>query len=154
MTIAIRRYADSDWTEICRIHDAARLDELRPTVGLEAFLKLESTYENEELFAGEVWVAELDGDVVGFIAHNDEEITWTYVDPQHYRQGVASAMLRHVLDRAKGPMELEVLDGNEHARAAYESVGFVWTGTTTGKLAGNESFQATGHTLRWTPPEL
>lgn len=26
--------------------------------------------------------------------------------------------------------------------------------TTTGELAGNELFTATGHTLVWTPPQL
>ena len=153
MTIIIRRYDPQDWSAICRIHDAARLDELRPTVGLDAFLTLEQTYQNEELFEAEVWVAELNGEVAGFIANNAEEITWTYVDPQHYRKGVASAMLRHVLSQVRQAIELEVLDGNEAARATYESLGFVYQGSTTGKLAGNESFQATGHTLRWTPPK-
>ena len=43
-----------------------------------------------------------------------------------------------------------MLEGNS-ARAFYEAVGFAWQSTTTGKLAGNESFQATGHTLVWTP---
>lgn len=33
-------------------------------------------------------------------------------------------------------------------------LGFVLESTTTGKLAGNESFTATGHTLVWTPPQL
>lgn len=151
MSITIREYTDADWPEIARIHDIARLDELRPTVGLDAFLTLEQTFEEEGLFDGEVWIADLDGRVAGFIATADDEITWTYVDPALYRRGVARAMLRHVMARASGPLELEVLDGNDVARAAYEGVGFVVVATTTGKLAGNESFQATGHTMRWEP---
>ena len=151
MSITVREYADADWHEIARIHDAARLDELRPTVGLDAFLDLEATYDGEGLFDGEVWMAEMDGRVTRFIAAANDEITWTYVDPAHYRQGVARAVLHHVLARATAPIELEVLDGNDTARAAYESVGFVVTETTTGKLAGNESFVATGHTMRWEP---
>lgn len=150
--ITIRAYAASDWDALVRIHDSARLDELRDTVGLEAFLDLETTFENEGLFDGVVWVAELDGHVVGFIAIDDHEITWTYVDPQHYRRGVGRALLRFVLDSATGPVELEVLEGNAAAQSLYESVGFVVTSTKTGKLAGNESFAATGHMMTWTPP--
>jgi hypothetical protein len=40
MSIKIRAYADTDWPELSRIHDAARLDELRDSVGIDAFLTL------------------------------------------------------------------------------------------------------------------
>ena len=55
-----------------------------------------------------------------------------------------------MLARADGPVELEVLDGNG-ARDFYEALGFVLESTQTGKLAGNESFTATGHTMVWRP---
>ncbi|MHC5796061.1 hypothetical protein ACVXZ4_07865 [Lacisediminihabitans sp. FW035] len=41
---------------------------------------------------------------------------------------------------------LEVDDGT---RTFYESRGFVWSSTMTGKLTGYEDFAATGHTLVW-----
>lgn len=177
---AIRDYRDDDWDDICRIHDAARLDELRdaaifrPTdeelaapwtgpidgdasvgrerVGLEAFLTLEQTYEAEELFADEVWVAEYDGVVAGFIAASFDdgvsEITWLYVDPTLRRRGIARALVEHVLSRTGERSELEVLEGND-ARAFYERLGFGWRSTSTGRLAGNEDFRATGHVLVW-----
>ena len=151
MTIIVRAYDAGDWAEICRIHDAARIDELRGAGLLEAYLDLEATYENEGLFDDDVWVAELDGRLAGFIAGSQHEITWAYVDPGLYRRGVGRALVQHVLARAEGPVELEVLDGNS-ARAFYEALGFVLETTTTGKLAGNERFQATGHTLVWRPP--
>ena len=152
MGISVRPYNDADWAQICRIHDAARLDELRDSVGLEAFLTLEQTCENEELFANPVRVAELDGVVVGFVAASAEEITWIYVDPALYRRGIARAMMADVLATAGDRVELEVLEGNSSARAFYESLGFVWESSTTGKLAGNERFTATGHTLVWHRP--
>lgn len=37
----IRPYFPSDWPRLCTIHDAARLDELRLSVGEAAFLTLE-----------------------------------------------------------------------------------------------------------------
>jgi ribosomal protein S18 acetylase RimI-like enzyme len=151
VTIVVRPYEERDWDAICRVHDAARVVELTGSVGMEAFLTLEQTYENEDLFANPVWVAELDGAVAGFLAASESEITWAYVDPALFRHGIGRALVRHVLDRATGPVELEVLEGNG-ARAFYEALGFVHEGTTTGKLAGNEAFTATGHTMVWHPP--
>ena len=154
MSIGIRPYESRDWDDISRIHDAARLDELRGAGLLDAYLDLAATYENEGLFDDEVWVAESDGRVAGFLAGSigDEggEITWMYVDPALYRRGVGRALIAHFLARAGGPVELEVLDGND-ARHFYEAIGFTLESTTTGKLAGNESFTATGHTLVWRP---
>lgn len=155
VTVAIRPYEPGDWDDIRRIHDAARLDELRGAGLLEAYLDLEATYENEGLFDDEVWVAEVDGRVAGFIAGSvgadGGEITWIYVDPALYRRGVGRALVERFLSRAGGPVELEVLEGNA-ALAFYDALGFVLEKTTTGKLAGNERFTATGHTLVWRPP--
>lgn len=154
MAVDIRPYDPRDWDDISRIHDAARLDELRDAGFLGAYLDLASTYENEGLFDDEVWVAEFDGRVAGFIAGSvgeaGGEITWIYVDPQLYRRGIGRALVEHFTARAGGPVELEVLDGNR-ARAFYESLGFALESTKTGKLAGNEDFTATGHTLVWRP---
>lgn len=151
MSITVRAYEASDWDAVARIHDAARLDELGASVGVEAFLDLATTYESEGLFDGDVWVAELDGEVAGFIAFSDDEVTWTYVDPAAYRRGVGRALLRHVLARATAPVELTVLDGNDAARTLYESEGFALQQTRTGALVGNEAFTATGHIMLFTP---
>jgi ribosomal protein S18 acetylase RimI-like enzyme len=149
MTTTVRAYEHSDWDAICRVHDAARIDELRSSVGIGAFLSLADTHEAEGLFDNPVWVAEVDGALAGFISASPREITWIYVDPALYRRGIARALMKEVLSHAEDRIELEVLDGNEAARAFYESLGFVWESSTTGKLTGNESFAATGHTLVW-----
>ncbi|WP_062131026.1 GNAT family N-acetyltransferase [Demequina aestuarii] len=151
MTLAIRAYEPADWEALCRIHDAARVGELKGSVGLDAFLSLEDTYEEEELFDNPVYVAVNDGAVVGFIAASSHEITWLYVDPALQRSGIGSALVAHVLALGGDRIELEVLDGNV-ARDFYERMGFVHAGTTTGKLAGNANFTATGHTLVWHRP--
>lgn len=52
--INLRNYHPEDWDAIAVIHDLARLDELKVSVGVEAFLPLEATAENEGLFEGEV----------------------------------------------------------------------------------------------------
>ncbi|SCL18741.1 Ribosomal protein S18 acetylase RimI [Micromonospora inyonensis] len=144
----IRPYRPDDWTAIARIHDAARLDELRPTVGVAAFLSLADTAEGEGLFDGDVWVAEQSGEVVGFVAFADDEVTWLYVDPARYRQGHGRALLRHALAAAgERPVETTVLVGNDGALALYLAEGFRIEATKTGRLAGNEAFAATGHIM-------
>lgn len=152
MEIAVRPYSDGDWDAIARIHDAARLDELRDSAGVEAFLTLAQTAEAEGLFDGQLWVAEADGTVAGFLALDEDEVTWLYVDPQRYRLGVGRALLRHALAAAGPRVEVTVLDGNPAALALYRSEGFTITETRTGPLVGNETFVATGHIMHRDAP--
>ena len=146
VSVAIRPYDDADWDAIARIHDAARLDELRASVGTAAFLTLEQTAQGEGLFDGSVWVAEVEGEVAGFVALDGDEVTWLYVDPARYRQGVGRALLRHAV--AAGAREVSVLEGNSAALTLYVAEGFELIETRSGRLAGNEVFPATGHILR------
>ncbi len=37
--ILIRNYVESDWQYLCEIHDLARMDELKKSVGEAAFFK-------------------------------------------------------------------------------------------------------------------
>ncbi|MCD9901313.1 GNAT family N-acetyltransferase [Streptomyces sp. MT29] len=157
--MTVRPYRSEDWDAIARVHDTARLDELRCSVGVEAFLTLAETHEEEGLFDGELWVAEVvDGAgpepvVAGFAAFADAELTWLYVDPARQRQGIGRTLLRHVLETDDSArIECTVLAGNDNARALYESAGFVVVETKTGKLAGNERFAATGHVMEWRRP--
>jgi ribosomal protein S18 acetylase RimI-like enzyme len=145
MTLSIRRYESTDWPAIAAVHDAARLPELRMTVGEEAFLTLAETAEAEGLFDGELWVATQGDDVVGFVAFRPDEITWLYVDPSRQRQGIGRALLVHAIDRCGDVVHIEALDGNAPALALYRSVGFTLVETNSGRLAGNERFAATGH---------
>ncbi|MEU3207314.1 N-acetyltransferase [Streptomyces cyaneofuscatus] len=157
--MTVRPYRSEDWDAIARIHDTARLGELRCSVGVEAFLTLAETHEEEGLFDGDLWVAEVaDGAgpepvVAGFAAFADAELTWLYVDPARQRQGIGRVLLGHVLEADDSArIELTVLAGNDNARALYESAGFVVIETKTGKLAGNERFAATGHIMEWHRP--
>ena len=154
--VHVRAYADADWDAVARAHDAARLQELRATVGEDAFLDLAATAEEEGLFDDRVWVAaDEDGRVLGFVAYADAEVTWLYVHPDAQRRGVGRALLREALAHADAlgvpVVEVTVLDGGP-ARPLYEAEGFVLHETRTGALVGNEAFTATGHVLLRTSP--
>lgn len=144
----IRPYHPTDWARLCAIHDAARRHELAAAGLLDAFLTLEQTAENEGLFAGDVWVSESDGEVSGFVAFADDELTWLYVDPARYGQGIGRSLLRHALAACAGTLGTEVLLGNERALALYLSEGFEIVRRADGKLAGNEGFAASGWVLQ------
>lgn len=145
--ICLRKYNSKDWDAIAEIHDHARLDELNASVGTEAFLSLAATAEDEELFAGEVWLACDGRSVLGFVAFADDEVTWLYVSPDYYRQGVGRLLLRHAISRCGKTVRTSVLSGNDAALQFYLSEGFQIVETKTGRLNGNESFPATGHML-------
>lgn len=145
----VRPYRSSDWPYICDIHNAARRDELRLTVGADAYLSLEEAVGNERLFDYNLCVAVSEGTVQGFAAYCDQELAWLYVDPACYRQGVGRALVRHVVENAPGPiLEIEMLEGNEPALTLYQSEGFEVIKRLSGKLAGNEGFAATGLILQ------
>lgn len=151
MAVEIREYRPGDWDAIARAHDAARLQELAPSVGVAAFRPLAETARREGLFDEHVWVAELDREVIGFVAYAHAEVTWMYVHPDAQQRGVGRALLRHALAHAddfggEGYVSVTVLDGNP-ARKLYESEGFRLVETRRGALAGNPDFAATGHVL-------
>ena len=145
--VQLRKYQAKDWNSIADIHDRARLDELRASVGVEAFLSLANSFENEGLFEGEVWVACDNETVVGFIAFTDDEVTWLYVSPDFYRQGIGKTLLRQAIARCGSTISTSVLVGNDAALNLYLSKGFKIVETKTGKLNGNESFVASGYIL-------
>ena len=146
--ITIRPYESTDWPRLCEIHDAARFDELRATIGTDAFLTLEQTAENEGLFDYKLFVAELDNVVQGFVAYSDEELAWLYVEPACYKKGVGRALVQHAVADGSPTMKIELLEGNTPALQLYLSEGFKIIKRFEGKLAGNEDFAAVGLILQ------
>jgi ribosomal protein S18 acetylase RimI-like enzyme len=149
----LRPYSPTDWERLCLIHDAARVHELEASGLAAAFLTLEATAANERLFDGQVIVAEVEGEVCGFVAYAEGELTWLYVEPSRYKQGIGRQLLRHAIKASEGNMSTEVLVGNEPALALYLSEGFTVQRRVDGKLTGNEAFAASGYVLQRTAGE-
>lgn len=141
MSITIRNYQVSDWNAIQKIHDESRKIELK-LAGLEdAFLPLCIAAERENLFDYPgLFVAEEDGQVVGFVACSEEELAWLYIDPAHMRRGIGKRLTAYAMQMFPEIYSIEALVGNEPARALYESMGFEVTGIESGKMPGNEEF--------------
>jgi GNAT superfamily N-acetyltransferase len=69
-----------------------------------------------------VWVAEVEGRVVGYASVRDQELRMLYVDPFAQGAGVGSELLAQA--EAAGARELEVFEANGHGRRFYEDRGW------------------------------
>jgi GNAT superfamily N-acetyltransferase len=148
ITLHIRLYRPDDWNAVAAVHDRSRLDELRVSAGIEAFLSLVEIAEHENLFDGEVWVGCLGETIAGFVAFAEDEVNWLYVDPGYYRLGVGRSLLRHAVSLCGRTVHTTALSGNERALNLYLGEGFRIIKTMSGRLNGNEQFPATGHILQ------
>lgn len=90
------------------------------------------TFFRERVFEScEVWVAERDGVLAGFIAYREGWIDQLYVHPAHHRTGIGAALLRKAMSGAES-LQLWTFQRNESARAFYEAHGFTCLKTTDG----------------------
>lgn len=71
-------------------------------------------------------VAEVDGEVAGFVTLRDDEIELLFVDAPHRGTGVAAALLAAAEER--GGSWLSVVTGNRRARRFYERQGYADAG--------------------------
>lgn len=98
----------------------------------------------------EVWLAELDGRVVGLLLLEGRWLHSLYVDPAHQDHGIGSLLL----DLAKGlrpdGLELWVFVSNQGARRLYRRAGFEEVERTDG--AGNEE-RAPDVRMIWRPAD-
>ena len=67
----------------------------------------------------EVWVAEEDGAVVGFIGLEPGYLSHIYVDPAKQSRGIGTALLAHAKELLPEGMQLWVFQENEGARRLY-----------------------------------
>lgn len=88
------------------------------------------------LATDEVWVAESDGEVVGYARMTETWLDDLYVAPEHAGRGIGSALLDLAKARRPGGFCLWVFEMNEPARAFYARQGLVELERTDG--AANE----------------
>ncbi len=89
----------------------------------------------EQIAAGYVFVAELDGAIVGFAAvvpreDGGSELDALFVEPHVWKRGIGRALVEHGARKAcaAGARFLHVI-GNPHAKGFYLACGFSVTGT-------------------------
>ncbi len=146
--IYIRPYEERDFERLCQIHDPARKNELELSGLSAAFVPLTIAAQRENLFEYQLYVAEIEGQAVGFVAFTEDELAWLYVDVDLTRRGIGSSLIRFALEKMEADVTIEVLAGNAPAIAIYSSFGFAIEETLTGSMPGNEDFTVTVHIMK------
>ena len=72
-----------------------------------------------------VWVAEIAGEVVGFLALNGSYLDRLYVGPDHQGQGAGTGLLKKAMALSPDGLELHTHQKNTRACAFYVKNGFV-----------------------------
>jgi len=136
MVVTVREYTEDDWAAICRVHDRARPDELAGSCDPRAFVPLAEDPEADDIGRSRKWVACVEGRVVGFVGVDGDYLSWLYVDPAYYGQGIGRRLLRLGLN-VIGPGAWTIaLAGNARALRLYEREGFKVVRTFDGDNAG------------------
>src|SRR5215510_12728994 len=92
--ITMREYRDADWAAVCVVHDRARPDELRGSCDPRAFVPLATDQDDTASFQrSRKFVACVGEQVVGFVGIDGTYLSWLYVDPAYYRQGIGRRLL-------------------------------------------------------------
>ncbi len=142
--MTILPYEPKFWDDIQKVHDPARKQELAFAGLDDAFLPLYIAAQREDLFDYRVYIAMEEKTVVGFTAFTEDELAWLYVRPDCQRRGIGRALAEFALSQMDaGEKTVEVLFGNEPAKALYRSLGFTKETIVHGKMPGNESFSVT-----------
>jgi len=136
MSARLRRALSSDATAVAALHLAARrhampyLPELRSDDGVRAWTR------ETLLPKAEVWIAEIGGKPVGYLALVDDILDHLYVGPGHQGQGVGSLLLAKAKALRPAGLRLYAFQRNRRARAFYEARGFAPVDFSDG--AGNQ----------------
>lgn len=88
-----------------------------------------------QIAAGGVFVAECNGEIVGFAAvepraDGNSELDALFVDPDMRRRGIARLLVEHCVEVARTRKSAALcVVGNPHAKDFYVACGFIVTGT-------------------------
>ncbi len=126
MPASIRPYRADDEIETASVWHRAGLVEYTYLPTWQAFTLTEA----ERVFAevvvpdADVWVAERDDRVVGYLALRERYVDRLYVDPPHQGAGIGAGLLAHAMSLHPAGLTLHTHQQNHRARAFYERYGF------------------------------
>jgi ribosomal-protein-alanine N-acetyltransferase len=121
-----------------RVHlRAAQTGDIDQITAIQATAPEASQWLPRDYLTFDCQVAELDGQVAGFIvsrrvADGEREILNVAVHPEFRRLGIATQLLRAEIGRWPGTHFLEVRESNAAARGLYEALGFEVAGSRPG----------------------
>lgn len=126
MSINIRLYCPEDFDAVTLLWRRAREDafpEFQRTKG-HTFEEDCAYFQNVILRNNQVWVAELDSTVAGFMAIHESFIDQLFIAPDFQHRGIGQAFLSHARSLSPGFLRLYTFQVNTRGRAFYEKNGF------------------------------
>jgi len=124
MKPTIRQYQNQDLNAVLSSwENAARLAHPFMT---DEFIA-QARIETEEVYIPntDIWVAELDGEVKGFIALMGNEVGALFLQPECHGKGAGKALMDKA-QKLHGDLEVEVFKENSIGGKFYDSYGFVF----------------------------
>jgi len=124
----IRKYRAEDFdpvTILWRISREKSLPDFQTIKGY-FFYQDRDYFRDHVLMENEnIWVAEVNGQPVAFMAMHKDFVDQLYVDPDYWRRGVGNALLNLAKQHSPEHVWLYTLQVNVNARTFYEKNGFV-----------------------------
>ena len=135
----IRRATREDADELATLHRAA-MNGAMPWLADLHTPEDDRRFLSEVVLQDEVWVADVAGQPVGFVALGSRAgatfLQHLYVHPEHQRDGIGSKLMAHAKAQRPNGFRLWVFQRNEGARRFYEKHGLRLVELTDG--SGNE----------------
>lgn len=119
----IRRYREADQAELLRIWYKVSL-ESHCFIPAKFWAEHREAFKNKYLPESETFVAESEGQILGFISLMGNYIGALFVDGTYQRQGVGRTLVDFV-HSSQGSMFVDVYKENAQAREFYNKYGFM-----------------------------
>jgi GNAT superfamily N-acetyltransferase len=132
----LRRARPADATAVATLHGAARPHAMPYLPELRSDDEVRVWTRETLLPKAEVWIAEIAGEPVGYLALVDDILDHLYVAPDHQGRGVGSMLLAKAKALRPAGLQLYAFQRNRRARDFYEARGFAPVRFSDG--AGNE----------------
>jgi len=129
--VRIRRFVDDDAPATLEIfsravHETASRDYDPDQLEAWAPDDLDPIEWAQRRAAASTWIAEVDGEVVGFTDVDAEGyIDMLFVHPEHSGRGIGTALVEHVLGIAATTSDVATVNASVTARPLFERHGFV-----------------------------
>lgn len=121
----IRHYEQADWSEVCRVFDLSKPQELASGGLAASFVPLAQDRTRIAQFSkSTIRVWEEKETLRGFAGFEGAYIGWLFVEPSAFQKGIGRALLRDLVGRIEGEPWLWALKTNRAAIGLYESEGF------------------------------
>lgn len=121
-TVSIRTAREADFDALTELWERSARSS-HAFMDDEEFVELIPRIRDLLLPSMDVWVAESDGQTLGFVGARRDHVELLYIAPEAQGRGLGPALLSHV-DGGAGPHSVEVYAGNAVGLGFYLSQGF------------------------------